>query len=168
MTRCNISFFDSPITLDIDGLLIHGEPAARLYQHTDGYPDTKTGILERLNRLHRRLSPKDPWIKKQKHPHAWAKKGETLASYVRIYGQRCDDPEWAAAEYITMFRQSMCGNVYVSQTVHDDIAYHYLVDVSDPSAWRVWIVEDGAKSPVVAYVPRPRKPARATAAVAGV
>ena len=67
---------------------------------------------------------KDPELKKLPHFYDGTK---TAADSARTYGQRLDDPEWAAAEYITMFRFAMGGNLYVSQHIHGDIAYLYRV-----------------------------------------
>jgi hypothetical protein len=78
--------------------------SARIYQHADGYPE---GIIPQLRRLEDVVSGKN----------------QTKS----VYGSRVDDPEWCAAEFISLFRQSGGGNVYVSQEIHGDIAYLYKV-----------------------------------------
>lgn len=112
-TRCQLEFYDGG-----------DKPAARIYQHSDGYPDTKNGILARLKKLEHRLSGKDAALKKVPYPYD---KTKTMWEMQRIYGPRLHDPEWAAAEYITMFRTTMGGNLYVSQDLHFDIAFLYRV-----------------------------------------
>lgn len=111
-TRCQIEFFDD----DTDE-----KPAARIYQHGDGYPEE---ILARLKKLEHRLSGKDVSLKKVPYPYD---KTKMMWEMQRIYGPRLHDPEWAAAEYITMFRHAMGGNIYVTQCLHFDIAYLYRV-----------------------------------------
>lgn len=160
MTRCQIEFYDQRAPKLREGkLTIPRKLAARIYQHADGYPDGKNGILERLNQLFHRLSGKDTSLKKFPHPlEHYAKQGQTAFDHSKIYGPRMDDGEWAAAEFITMFRSPMGGNVYVSHQVHGDIAYRYLVDVTDPSGWKVWIIQEG-KEPALYSVPiQPPKP----------
>lgn len=93
-TRCNIEFYhDEPGEF--------AEPAARIYKHSDGYPE---GILPMLKELE-----------------------ETVGQNAGMYGKRTDDPEWCAAEFISKFRPEGGGNIYVSQQLHGDIDYLYRV-----------------------------------------
>ena len=108
-----------------------GEPAARIYKHSDGYPK---GILPLLNKLE-----------------------NVLRKNLPLFGSRLDDPEWAAAEFISMFRLSSAeipqnsagsverngqrlygGNVYVSQQIHPDIEYLYRV-ICKTDGWNIRI-----------------------------
>lgn len=112
-TRSQIEFYD-----DIpEGEF--GEPAARIYQHSDGYPDPKLDFtpLGRLKTLYKLL-----------------KKGFPM------YGSRTTDPEWAAAEYISQFREKGQAGLYVSQQIHGDIAYLYRV-VCKSSGWEIHVFE---------------------------
>jgi hypothetical protein len=90
--------------------------SARIYQHADGYPDGDHGILERLRKL-----------------------SVVLAAGSGIYGPRLNDPEWAAAEFISQFREKMSGNIYVTQSVHCDIDYLYRVECGEKS-WKVKVI----------------------------
>lgn len=82
----------------------------------------------------------------------------------RPYGPRLDDPEWAAAEFVTQFRLSSNlvesperiggkplldgtykpplsryrGSIYVTQQIHQDIEYLYRVECR-PDKWVVRI-----------------------------
>lgn len=98
-TRAQIEFYH-----DTDGEF--GEPAARIYQHSDGFPDAKLAFtpLGRLKTLYKLL-----------------KKGFPM------YGSRTTDPEWAAAEYISQFREKGAGGLYVTHAIHGDIEYLYRV-----------------------------------------
>src|SRR5579872_3428646 len=100
MTRCNIEFYEDP-SASGDVFAELGEPAARIYQHSDGYPEGKCGILVRLKTLQKRLAGKDESLKSLPHPYDNTK---TAFDYQKIHGTRLDDPEWAAAEYLTMYR----------------------------------------------------------------
>jgi hypothetical protein len=119
-TRCNIEFYYAP-----EGPGEMGEPAARLYKHSDGYPD---GILPLLKKLETLL-------------------GKNLPNY----GPRKDNPEWAAAEFINQFRTPSnapknpaekfgpyFGNIYVSQQIHGDIEFLYRV-ICHEKKWEVLI-----------------------------
>ena len=108
-TRCNIEFYDGPITTEVS------EPAARLYKHSDGYPEN--GILPLLKATFQACD-----------------KGFGL------YGRRTSDPEWCAAEFISMHRDRGGGNIYVSQQNHGDIEYLYRV-VCLPETWEVLIFQ---------------------------
>lgn len=132
-TRCHIQFYDRPLPVS--------EPTARLYQHSDGYPDTSEGILQRLTKLHKRLSLEDPQLKKFPHPYD---KTKTAYDIAKLYGVRIDDAEWAAAEYITMFRAPMSGNLYVTSAIHGDEAYLYRVDMT-VNPWRVSVYASSAE-----------------------
>lgn len=142
-TRCHIQFYDRALPVT--------EPTARIYQHSDGYPDTTEGVLWRLKKLYQRLSLKDPQLKKLPHPFD---KTKTAHDYAQMYGVRIEDAEWAAAEYITMFRQPMGGNIYVTSSVHGDEAYLYRVDMT-VNPWRVsvyysakdWVLEKEVSIP---------------------
>lgn len=130
-TRAQIEFYD-----DQPAGGEFGEPAARIYQHGDGYP---SGVLPRLTYLEKLLSKS-----------------------FGMYGTRSNDPEWAATEFVSQFRlphnykkpenyapvalhdgtlrgmlQRIQGSIYVTQTIHSDIAYLYRVVVSQP--WKVLI-----------------------------
>ena len=132
-TRCQIEFYDAPT-----GPGEMGEPAARIYQHSDGYSEC---VLQRLAYLEK-----------------------LLRQDARMYGSRNDDPEWAAAEYISQFRlptnfvepekwtpqplhdgtlknflQRHRGNIYVTQQLHFDIEYLYRVVVG--AKWEIHIFE---------------------------
>src|SRR5712691_7304871 len=105
-TRCQIEFYDA------DSSVTEAEPAARIYKHSDGYPD---GILPMLKKLEK-----------------------ILAKNMPMYGPRTDDPEWAAAEFVVQYRVASSapkdpnhewkhigengdrtrGNIYVSQHLH--------------------------------------------------
>jgi hypothetical protein len=93
-TRCQIEFYDADPT---DA----AEPAARIYKHSDGYPDGVLPLLKTLEKV--------------------------LAKGNNMYGARLSDPEWAAAEFVSQFRKKMGGNIYVTQTIHGDIEYLYRV-----------------------------------------
>ena len=115
-TRCQIEFYDAPQ----NGAEL-GEPAARLYKHSDGYPSNILVMLKQLE--------------------------DILKVNIPSFGPRTDDPEWAAAEFITQFRVksnarkldtdnwryegedrfATRGNVYVSHQIHGDIEYLYRV-----------------------------------------
>jgi hypothetical protein len=110
------------------------EPQARIYKHSDGYP---IGILPMLKYI-------EGILKKDNRP----------------YGPRLDDPEWAAAEFVTQFRlpsnwpevpgriggeplfngtgksplSRYRGNIYVTQQIHQDIEYLYRVECR-PDKW---------------------------------
>ena len=112
------------------------EPAARIYKHSDGYPKGILPMLEYIENV----------LKKDYRP----------------YGPRLDDPEWAAADFVTQFRLPTnwsgvqekiggeplrdgtiepylgCyrGNIYVTQHLHQDIEYLYRVECR-PDKWVV-------------------------------
>lgn len=114
------------------------EPQARIYKHSDGYPK---GILPMLRYIERLLGKNIP-----------------------PYGPRLDDPEWAAAEFVTQFRlpsnwredtkrlggeplidgtekvplTRYRGNIYITQHLHQDIEYLYRVECR-PGKWVVRI-----------------------------
>lgn len=139
MTRAHLMFYNAELGRD---------QAARIYKHADGYPDGPKGVLQELWKLYRRLSltrGEVAELAKQKSPLAYLRhhRKDTLADYVTsIYGQRLDDPDWAAAEFITLFRQSMAGNVYVTATVHGDESFLYEVNVTR-TPWFVTIKQQG-------------------------
>ena len=111
----------------------HSEPAARLYKHSDGYPSSIIPMLRKLERV--------------------------LAKDIPLYGPRTDDPEWAAAEFISQYRvksdapkdpkhswkhigegeYATQGNGYVSQRIHCDIRYLYRVVCG--KKWTIHIFE---------------------------
>ena len=117
-TRCQIEFYDEPIGNSIDA-----KPAARIYKHSDGYPE---GILPMLKQLE-----------------------GILSQPLGMYGCRLNDPEWSAAEFVCQFRSCSnesvpksetvisdyfqdakarsIGQIYVTQALHWDIAYLYRV-----------------------------------------
>src|SRR5438132_12918772 len=94
-TRCQIEFYDSVPSGE------YGEPAARIYQHSDGYPG---GIIPQLKKLEKVLSKSLP-----------------------MYGPRNDDHEWAAAEFVSQYRKPLGGNIYVTHQLHPDIAFVHFV-----------------------------------------
>ena len=132
-TRCNIEFYE--YFADSTEL---GEPAARIYQHSDGYPGTgrkNDGVLFQLKQLERAC-----------------KKG------FGMYGQRMNDPEWAAAEFISMYRTIGGGNQYVCQHNHGDIEYLYRV-VCKRDKWDVlvFVPEHNAQYDITGYKPWERR-----------
>jgi hypothetical protein len=112
-TRSQIEFYDADAT-DAD----FGKPAARIYQHSDGYPlmedYTPLGRLAALEKI--------------------------LVKGFGMYGSRENDPEWAAAEYVNQYREAGGGNIYVSQNLHGDIEYLYRV-VCKSGGWNVRVFE---------------------------
>lgn len=124
-TRCQLEFYDSNEDAARGLVGEFGEPAARIYKHSDGYP---SGILPMLKDLQKRLGGKDSRLKKFPYPSDLpSSQGKTVFDYAKMYGARLDDPEWAAAEFITMFRGPMSGNIYVSHQIHSDIEYLYRI-----------------------------------------
>lgn len=109
-TRSQIEFYDG----DVEGE--YGGPSARIYQHSDGYPTKESFTpLGRLLALEKILKAGFP-----------------------IYGARSNDPEWAAAEYISQFREKGAGNIYVSHSIHGDIEYLYRV-VCNADGWKIHV-----------------------------
>ena len=108
-TRCNIEFYDGPVMSEAS------EPAARIYKHSDGYPESEYGVLALLRATFQACD-----------------KGFGL------YGRRTNDPEWCAAEFVSMHRTIGGGNIYISQQNHGDIAYLYRV-ICLPETWEVLI-----------------------------
>jgi len=114
------------------------EPDARLYKHSDRYPKSILPMLKHIETV----------LKKDHQP----------------YGPRLDDPEWAAAEFVTQFRlpsnwnaveqrvggeplfdgthksfiNRYRGNIYVTQHIHPDIEYLYRVECR-PDRWVIRI-----------------------------
>jgi hypothetical protein len=110
-TRAQIEFYD-----DAPGEF--GNPAARIYQHSDGYPEnaeyTPLGRLKALEKI--------------------------LAKPAGMYGTRLTDPEWAAAEYINQYREPGSGGIYVTQNIHGDIEYLYRV-ICKPKKWEIRVFQ---------------------------
>lgn len=103
-------------------------PQARIYKHSDGYPKSVLAMLRHIESI--------------------------LKKDLTTYGARLDDPEWAAAEFVTQFRlpsnwnedkqraggeplfdgthknfiNRYRGNIYVTQHIHPDIEYLYRVE----------------------------------------
>jgi len=114
------------------------EPEARLYKHSDGYPKSILPMLKHIESI--------------------------LKKDLATYGPRLDDPEWAAAEFVTQFRlpsnwnegaervggeplfdgtrrnfiNRYRGNIYVTQHIHPDIEYLYRVECR-PDRWVIRI-----------------------------
>jgi len=125
-TRCQIEFFDG----DVEHLADGAEPVARVYKHSDGYV---SNMLPLLKELEKALAKPDP-----------------------SYGTRTDDPEYAAADFVCRYRlphgtpevkgdkyrrvgqdgNRTPGNIYVSQSIHHDIAFLYRV-ICKSSGWIV-------------------------------
>jgi len=116
-TRCNIEFYDDYMHEGVR----HRKLSARLYQHSDGCPDNIIPLLRKLQRL--------------------MSSGEQVRS---IFGPRVNDPEWCAAEFISLYRESGRGNIYVSQQRHGDIEYLYKVYCQD-TGFRIDIFLPGDK-----------------------
>lgn len=117
-TRCQIEFYHGGQPGEF------GEPAARVYKHSDGYP---SNILPLLRDLERKLGKQDV-----------------------MYGQRVDDPEYAAADFVCRYRlphgtpvdkssgalphyrvgqtdNTHAGNIYITHGIHGDIEFLYRV-----------------------------------------
>jgi hypothetical protein len=121
-TRCQIEFYDVSESEQ-------GEPVARIYKHSDGYPSNILPMLKELEKV--------------------------LGKDLGIYGTRTNDPEWAAAEFISRYRppsdapengehsavmhygrRAYRGQIYVTMQIHPDIAYLYRV-----TCGRKWTVQ---------------------------
>lgn len=129
-TRCQIEFYDGERPGEL------GEPDARVYKHSDGYP---RNILPMLHELERELQKPD-----------------------EMYGQRTHDPEYAAADFVTRYRlphgtpvdkspgalphyrvgqtdNRVAGNIYVTHQIHGDIEFLYRVVCNKP--WQISIFQ---------------------------
>lgn len=131
---------------------------AKVYQHSDGYPDTATGVIAELRKLYALVSLSPAAVKElKKQPHPLAAYGDsykekTLADYVPMYGTRVDDAEWCAAEFITMFRKPMSGNYYVAAGgMHGDEDYKYIVRVGKSWTVEMYVHDMDVKEPEDAY-----------------
>ncbi len=138
-TRCQIEFYDGE---PVDG----AEPAARIYNHSDGYPKGILPLLKKLEGVLRKDIPR--------------------------YGPRLDDPEWAAAEFVSLFRlpssevtkewegiernglRQYGGTVYVSQQIHPDIEYLYRV-ICKPTGWdiRIFVPKHDERHDIAGFEP---------------
>ena len=123
-TRCQIEFYS-----DHPKDVVETHPDARIYKHSDGYPEHIIPMLEKLF--------------------------EILSRNLPMYGSRENDSEWSAAEFVNEFRygssqpaQDPCknenyqgyGNIYVTQNLHPDIEFLYRVTCHS-GEWHVDIFE---------------------------
>lgn len=124
-TRCQIEFYS-----ECPGNSVDAKPDARIYQHSDGYPENMLPELAYLEGV--------------------------LSKNLPRFGSRLDDPEWCASEFVNQFRlpsdqpyDPMAeqpqtakpygphpGSIYVTQELHSDIAYLYRV-TCHAEKWRI-------------------------------
>lgn len=118
-TRCQIEFYDAERIYEGEKTQFIGEPIARIYHHSDGYPSY---ILPALKWLEKFLSKSLPMYGPRQTDTAWVATEFVVQHRLRSDQKR---PKNCTSRFAGGYRSHGC--VYIDNQIHEDIEYLYRV-----------------------------------------